>query len=233
MSGFLAERTEERVAPLGVTALLPWVKWLFKTIVRKGVRTYEFGTGFLLVNHSDAPDTDSSARYGKSDKEGAANTFGDVDEAQDYHEGPDVHDSGALIPREIDWMGARGRRTRGAGLYLVAGRSGRTPLRDPADKGVAHLPSFIQLYTYYHDLGFVKVDNMIRSYMKTERGIVEMVGGDCVRFSEDPAVAVLCFEPATGILGLWHREEKFCDAGIQQTTKMFKSGHFPQATFLP
>lgn len=233
MSGFFAEHTEERTAPLGVVSALPWVKWLFKTIIRKGVLTYEFTLGRMLENYSDDPNTENCAGYVKAHKYGKAHTFGEVDEAQDYDEGPDVVDSGALIGREIDLMGARGRKTRGAGLLCVVGRSGKTPLRDPNDKGVAHLPAFLQLLQYYHDIGYVKCDNFARSYIKTERGAYEMVGGDCLKMSDDPAVAVLCFEPATGITGLWLREQKICIVGVNNSPPyaFYHGQHFPQATF--
>lgn len=213
---FFAERTEERIAPVGVTGILPWVKWLFKTIVRKGVRTYEFNLGRMVENHSDDYDIDVCAGYMKAHKYGKGNTFGECDEGQDYDEGPGVVDSGPLIVREIDFMGARGRKTRGAALLLVVGRSGRSPHRDPNDKGVASLPVPVRMLPYYPDWGYVKVDGMIRSEIPTENGIVQMQGGDCIKYSDDPAVPVHRFDPQTGFCGWW--KGRLCVHGVHAVT---------------
>lgn len=213
-SPVVAQYPYERTSVAGPPADRPRVLFDFHTIVVPGTRVYEWNVTARLDNYAD--DGDQCASYFQGWKHAAGNTFTVVFEGQDFHEG--VADSGPLLPVEVDFMGARGRRTRGCGLLLVVGRSGPTPERDPNDKGVAHLPYFARLVPFDPDRGYVKVDGFIRMEMVSEEAIISMQGGDAIRLSDDPAVAEFGFDVATGITGLWFRKRRFCLRGWNNTT---------------
>lgn len=175
--------------------------WHFHTVVKPGTTAYEWNVVQELDNHSDTGD--QCAGYKRAHKWGAGQTWVDVREAQDMHEGPGSENSGPLYVEEMDYMGARGRMTRGAASLCVVGRSSVSPFRDPADKGVAHLDTWFRLVPFFYDFGYVKLDHFIRSEMKCEKSFMSMQGGDCIQFSDDPAVPTLGFDVQTGWVGWW------------------------------
>lgn len=187
-------------------------RWVY-TYVAPGTKSYEWN--LIAEIDNDADEGDQCASYFKGRKWGKGATWVVCFEAQDLYDGPD---GGPLYGTEIDYMGARGRVTTGAGVLCVVGRSSTSPLRDPADKGIAHLDAYFRLIPYFYDAGYVKLNYLLRAEIKCERAIVSMQGGDCIQFSDDPAVAVHCFDPATGITGYWFRERRFCLWGVNNST---------------
>lgn len=167
---------------------------------------------------NDADEGDKAASYLKSRKWAKAATWPLCLESQDFYPGTD---GGPLYTLEIDYMGARDRATTGAAVLCVVGRSGLSPLRDPADKGVAHLDTYFRLVPYFYDAGFVKLNYLIRSEIKCEIAILSMQGGDCIKFSDDPAVPVHRFDPQTGYVGYW--KDRLCVWGVHAVTGDVKS----------
>lgn len=213
MIHWLADNTTTRAPPVGVTKPVPCVAWAIETRVAPGALTYEWNLGRLLENRADAGE--NCAGYGKAYKYGKGASWVDCREAHDLYSGTD---GGPLFVDELDYMGARDRKTSGAAVLCVVGRASETPHRDPNDHSVAHLPAFFRLVPYYPDAGYVKLDYFVRAEMQCEEAIVSMQGGDAIRFSDDPAVPELCFDNATGIHGLWFRKRRFCVRGTQVQT---------------
>jgi hypothetical protein len=228
-----AEYPYSRNSVPGPRAPRPKVIFDFYTKILPGTDSFEWNVHGEIDNGSDGGEP--CASYWRANKRANGNTFVTCFEGHDFDERalpPDVARA-RLIPVEIDLMGARGRVTEGEGIRCVIGRSSDSPLRDPNDHGVSHLQAFFRLVRYVPDWGYALVDSFLRAEIKTEYGIVSMQSGDCVRFSDDPAIPVACFEPATGILGLWIREQKLCVIGINCTPPFptYFNRAFPQATF--
>lgn len=225
-----AQHSYEQTSVAGPAAPRPKAIVSFYTKVVQGTKSFMWNC-FRMVDNW-ASEGDQCAGYGKMYKHAKGQSWVDCREGQDLYEGPGTEDSGPLFVDELDFMGARGRKTRGAMQLWVIGRSSLVPWRDPADRGVAHLPYLAYIVPYTPDWGFVKFDGAIHSTIKSERGLISMQGGDCIRMSQDDNVGVWCFEPATGITGLWLRERKFCIVGWNNTTgQEYKMQEFPQATF--
>lgn len=177
------------------------------TYAPPGSITYEWNIIGEIDNDSD--DGDKCASYFKARKWGRGATWPAVFEAQDMYEGTD---GGPLYVAELDYMGPRGRRTTGAGVLCVFGRSALGPLRDPDDNGVSHLDAYFRLVPYYWDFGKTKIDYFIRAEVKCEKAILSMQGGDCIQLSDDPAVPVHRFDVQTGYVGYW--KGRLCVWGV-------------------
>ena len=163
-----------------------------------GSVTYDWN---IVGEHdNDAYEGDKASAYLKARKWAKAATWPLCLEAHDLYPGTD---GGPLYTLELDYMGARDRKTTGAAVLCVIGRSGLTPLRDPADMGVAHLDAYFRLVPYYYDFGKVKLDHFIRAEVKCAQAIISMQGGDRIRLSDDPAVGEFGFDPQTGNTGFW------------------------------
>lgn len=218
-----ADNATQRVAPSGVTRPVPCAAWAIETKVPWGAATYEWNFVRLIENHADTGE--NCAGYGKAYKFGKGATWVDVREAHDLYPGTDGND---VFVDELDYMGARNRKTTGAAVLCVIGRASETPHRDPNDNDIAHLPCWFRLIPYYYDWGKVKIDYFLRSEVKCEEAIISMQGGDAIRWSDDRAVPETCFDNATGIWGLWHRQRRFCVWGVQvQTGQQFTMQQFP------
>jgi len=193
-------------APSPSTAAVRGCRWVY-TYVPPGCKSYEWN--LIAEVDNDASEGDVCASYIKARKWGRGATWPAVFEAQDMYEGAD---GGPLHAVEIDYMGPRGRRTTGAGVLCVFGRSALGPLRDPDDNGVSHLDTYFRLVPYYWDFGKTKIDYFIRAEVKCEKAIISMQGGDCIQFSDDPAVPVHRFDPQTGYVGYW--KGRLCVWGV-------------------
>lgn len=184
-----------RIAPTPGSVAIQGARWIY-TYVPPGSKGYEWNLIAELDNDSD--EGNNAPAYFKARKYAKGPTWALCVEVQDFYPGTD---GGPCFGAEIDYMGTRGRITTGAGVLCVVGRSSESPLRDPADKGVAHLDAFFRLVPYFYDAGFVKLNYLIRSEIKCEVAILSMQGGDCIKFSDDPAVPVHRFDPQTGFIG--------------------------------
>lgn len=209
--GFIAEQKFDRTAPVGPCAPVPRCIVHWHTTIPPGCASFEWNIVAETDNRSDEGEhtgaTIAARKWAKS-PQWAVQII-----AADFYPGTD---GGPLYGPEIDYMGARGRLTTGAGVLCVVGRATDSVGRDPADKGVAHLDAFFRLVPYVPDWGYVKLNYLIRSEIKCEKAILSMQGGDCIQFSDDQAVPVLRFDPATGICGWW--KGRLCVQGVHAVT---------------
>lgn len=195
---FIAEQERIRTAPPGPTAPVPRCIWHLRTIVPSTCKSYEWNLVCEIDSYAD--EGDQCAGYIKARKWGKAPVWGQCVEAADHYRGTD---GGPLYALEVDFMGARGRLTTGAAVLCVVGRASESATRNPLDTEVAHLDAFFRLVPYVPDWGHVKLNYLLRAEVKCEKAIVSMQGGDCVSYSDDPAVPVHRFDPQTGYIGYW------------------------------
>lgn len=207
----IAQYKYKRESRPGAAAPLPLALFDLYTKIVPGTESYEWNFTRRIDNHSDTGD--QVAGYGKGHKRARGQTWVDVREGMDFYPGID---SGPMYVDEIDYFGPRGRLTTGAASLCVVGRATDSPHRDPNDNGIAHLDAWFRLVPYYYDYGKVKLNHFIRAEMKCEKSIVSMQGGDRIQFSDDSAVPLAGFDPATGFFGLWRG--RHCVAGIHVTT---------------
>jgi len=168
------------------------------SVVPQGSISFQWALFVQQLNFSDAGE--NAPVYVKGYKHARAAGWGAVIEAQDYYPGIDGQN---LFGIELDYMGSRGRNTTGAGLFIVLGRSSKTPIRDPTDVAVSTLDMAMLVAPYVPDWGFVRLNYGVRFAIDCDVACLSMQGGSAVKFSDDPNVPVHRFDPPTGFIGYW------------------------------
>lgn len=163
------------------------------TYVPKGAISYQWCG--LNVLDSAADEGDHVGVYSKVRRTGKAPVWGGVDEVFSLT-------AGATTPaygREISVMGPPGETTAGGPLFGVYGRT-----HDDGTGRPAIIEFGIKFAPFYPDWGGkAKLQRGIWFCEPTIDGALCMAGGDTIKFSEDPAVPRLGFDPATGWVGWW------------------------------